>query len=86
MPSDLSKNYTYLTKSKLVSRVRMNIIIVGAGTLARHIAMLFSKEEHNVTIIDEDQKQLDIVRTSIDVAIRHGSGIDWQLLDDLLDI
>jgi trk system potassium uptake protein len=63
----------------------MNIVIIGANALALHIALLFSEEEHNVTILDEDQKQLDIARTSMDVAIRRGSGTDWQLLDDLLE-
>lgn len=64
----------------------MNIVIVGAGDLGRHVATILSKEKHNVILIDKNAKTLQDVSGSIDVAIRQGSGTDWQLLDDLLEL
>ncbi|MEC7839196.1 MAG: Trk system potassium transporter TrkA [Chlamydiota bacterium] len=64
----------------------MNIVIVGAGELGRYIATLLSKEEHNIIIIDKDPKKIEAVSQNIDVAVRHGSGTDWQLLDDLHEL
>ncbi len=64
----------------------MNIVILGAGGVGRYIAHILSKEEHNVILIDPDIKKLEKVSWEMDVAIREGSGTDWQLLDDLLDL
>jgi len=64
----------------------MNIVIIGAGGIGRHIASVLSKEEHNVILIDPDPKKLEKASWQIDVATRQGSGIDWQLMDDLLDL
>lgn len=63
----------------------MNIVIVGAGELGSHIASILSKENHNVILIDKDAQRLQEVSSKMDVATRHGSGSDWQLLDDLLE-
>ncbi len=64
----------------------MNIVIVGAGGVGRYIATVLSKEEHNVILIDVDSKRLEKASLVMDVATRLGSGTDWQLLDDLLDL
>ncbi|MGA8164906.1 MAG: Trk system potassium transporter TrkA [Waddliaceae bacterium] len=64
----------------------MNIIIVGAGGIGRYIASVLSKEQHNVILIDRSRKQLEKAAWNIDVATRRGSGTDWQLLDDLLEL
>lgn len=64
----------------------MNIVIVGAGDLGRHVATILSKEKHNVILIDKNGKLLQEISSNIDVAIRQGSGTDWQLLDDLLEL
>lgn len=63
----------------------MNIVIIGAGTVGRHIASLLSKENHNIILVDKDAKKLQEAAANMDVAIRQGSGADWQLLDDLLE-
>lgn len=63
----------------------MNIVIVGAGGIARYAASLLSQENYNVIIIDSNTEKLEKASWDIDVATRRGSGIDWQLLDDLLD-
>ncbi|ADI39194.1 trk system potassium uptake protein trkA homolog 1 [Waddlia chondrophila 2032/99] len=64
----------------------MNIVILGAGGVGRYIAQVLSKEEHNVILIDPNEKKLEKASWEMDVAIRQGSGTDWQLLDDLLDL
>lgn len=64
----------------------MNIVILGAGGVGRYIAQVLSKEEHNVILIDPNKKKLEKASWEMDVAIRKGSGSDWQLLDDLLDL
>lgn len=64
----------------------MNIVIAGAGGVGRHIATVLSQEEYNIILIDKDEKKLEKTSWNIDVATRHGSSTDWQLLDDLLDL
>ena len=63
----------------------MNIVIVGAGTIGRYISVLLSKENHNVILVDVDEKKLEEASRQMDVAIKVGSGTDWQVLDQLLD-
>lgn len=64
----------------------MNIVIVGAGDIGLYIATLLSKQKHNVILIDKNGKRLEELAWEMDVAIREGSGTDWQLLDDLLEV
>jgi trk system potassium uptake protein len=63
----------------------MNIVIVGAGDIGSYIATLLSKQRHNVILIDKNGAKLEEIVTQFDVAIKQGSGCDWQLLDDLLE-
>jgi trk system potassium uptake protein TrkA len=64
----------------------MNIVIVGAGGVGQYIASMLSKDQHNVILIDINQKKLERASWNMDIATRQGSGTDWQLLDDLLDL
>jgi trk system potassium uptake protein len=64
----------------------MNIIIVGAGEIGSYVAFILSQQQHNITIIDNDKKKLDEISWQMDVGTRYGSGTDWQLLDDLLEL
>lgn len=64
----------------------MNIVIVGAGETGRYIASILSKQQHNITLIDSNKKHLESASFQMDVATRYGSGADWQLLDDLLEL
>lgn len=61
------------------------IVIVGAGDIGRYIAAMLSKEQHNIILVDKDPKRLDYISMSLDIAVRQGSGTDWQLLDELLE-
>lgn len=64
----------------------LTIIIVGAGTIGCYVASILSQEQHNVILIDEDQPRLNAVALEMDIASRCGSGTDWQLLDELLEL
>lgn len=64
----------------------MNTVIIGAGAIGLHIASLLSKKGHNVILIDINRAKLEEMSWQMDVAIKEGSGTDWQLLDDLLEI
>lgn len=64
----------------------MNIVIVGAGDIGQYVATLLSKEQHDVILVDKDKQKLDEISRSVDVATRYGSGTDWQLMDDLLEL
>lgn len=64
----------------------MTIVIVGAGDVGRYIASILSKEQHNIILIDKDPKILEIAAVNMDIAVRQGSGTDWQLLDDLMEL
>ena len=64
----------------------MNIVIVGAGAIGSYIANLLTKEENNVILVDSDESRLEALSRDLDVMTRVGSGTDWQLLDDLLEL
>lgn len=64
----------------------MNVVIVGAGTVGQYIASILSKESHNIILVDKDGKRLEEASWHMDIAVRQGSGTDWQLLDQLLDL
>jgi trk system potassium uptake protein TrkA len=64
----------------------MNIVIVGAGGTGSYLARLLSSEKHNVIVIDRNERKLEQLALTCDVATRAGSAGDWQLLDDLLEL
>ncbi len=64
----------------------MNIVIVGAGAIGSYIAKLLTKEENNVILVDSDEGRLETLSRDLDLMTRVGSGTDWQLLDDLMEL
>lgn len=64
----------------------MNIVIIGAGRVGSYLAELLSKEEHDIAVVEIDPKKIARLVHRLDVAIRKGSGTDWQILDDLLEL
>lgn len=64
----------------------MNIVIIGAGAIGQYLAEILSKEEHNVTVVDTNKDKLAQLASTVDVATRVGSGSDWQLIDELLEL
>lgn len=64
----------------------LNIVMIGAGSVGKYMAGLLSKSEHNVVVVDIDKVKIESLSWEIDIATRVGSGTDWQLLDDLMEI
>lgn len=63
----------------------MNIVILGAGSIGSHLAVVLSEEGHNVIVIDQDHKALEKVARAADIATRQGSGTDWEVLEEIKD-
>jgi len=64
----------------------ITVIIVGAGGVSAHLATALCEEQHNVFLIDTDETRLEAISQEIEVGTRKGSGTDWELLDQLLDL
>lgn len=60
----------------------MKIIIGGAGAVGTHLAMLLSKERHDITIIDEDGEKVRKLSTTLDIMCYNGkpASIETQTL------
>ena len=50
----------------------MKIIIAGAGDVGKHLAIMLSKEDHNLSIIDNNKEKLDLISNHIDVILVNG--------------
>ena len=61
----------------------MNIVIVGAGDVGSYAAAFLSRKENNIVVVDINALHLENIAQNVDVAIKHGSGTDWQILEDL---
>ncbi|MFP6617340.1 MAG: NAD-binding protein, partial [Candidatus Hydrogenedentota bacterium] len=61
----------------------MNIFIAGGGRVGFQLARLLSKENHNVTVIESNQNQVDHVDYSLDVSTITGRAEDVLLLQGL---
>lgn len=60
----------------------MNIIIVGAGEIGRHLASVLSQENHTISVIEKDEVIARELEQSIDAKVIHGNGSSVQ---DLVD-
>ena len=58
----------------------MNIIVVGCGKVGLNLADQLNKEGHNITIIDNDEKELRHAVDFLDVMGIHGNGAMPQTL------
>lgn len=60
----------------------MNIIIVGAGEIGRHLASQLSEQGHTISIIDKDERLMTELEQQIDCKLVAGNGSSVQ---DLVD-
>lgn len=60
----------------------MNIIIVGAGEIGRHLASVLSQQGHTISVIEKDEKLAAEIEQVIDCKVVHGNGSSVQ---DLVD-
>lgn len=60
----------------------MKIIIAGAGSVGTHLARLFTKEKHDVTLIDNSQKRLAEVGNFLDIITKQGEATSIEVLEE----
>jgi trk system potassium uptake protein TrkA len=60
----------------------MNIIIVGAGEIGKHLATVLSQESHTVSVIDKDDALAAELEQTIDAKVIPGNGCSVQALVD----
>ena len=60
----------------------MNIIIVGAGEIGRHLAAVLSQEAHNISVIEKDAALAAELEQLIDAKVIHGNG---SSVEDLVE-
>lgn len=60
----------------------MRVVIVGAGKLGYSLAQCLANEEHEVTVIEQDEERRLIVQNSLDVMTLCGNGASPQFLVD----
>ncbi len=58
----------------------MNIVILGAGEVGRHLADILSREEHRVAIVDPDPDKGQRLLESLDVQVVTGDGARADVL------
>ena len=58
----------------------MKILIIGAGKVGYNLALNLSKENHDVIIVDNDQKALDRAEENLDVLCLKGNGVSTHIL------
>lgn len=60
----------------------MNIIIVGAGEIGRHLAMSLAKEAHRISLIEADKALAEELESTLDAKVIHGDGTSVTDLAD----
>ncbi len=60
----------------------MNIIIVGAGEIGRHLAMSLAKEAHRISLIESDKALAEELEATLDAKVIHGDGTSVTDLAD----
>lgn len=64
------------------SHFLMNIIIVGAGEIGRHLAMSLAKEAHRISLIEADKALAEELDATLDAKVIHGDGMSVTDLAD----
>lgn len=59
----------------------MKCIIIGAGKVGFSIAQLLSSEDHDVTVIENNEDRQQVVSEALDVGVVDGSGASWSVLE-----
>lgn len=60
----------------------MNIIIVGAGEIGRHLAASLAHESHRISLIEQDKGLADELDANLDAKVVHGDGTSVSDLAD----
>lgn len=60
----------------------MNIIIVGAGEIGRHLAFCLAKDAHRISLIESDKVLAEELEATLDAKVIHGDGTSVSDLAD----
>ena len=60
----------------------MNLVIIGVGKVGETLVENFTKENHDITVIDTNAKALETVVNRYDVRGVVGSGLERRVLND----
>lgn len=69
--SSLAHNPVYIISWRFLS---LRIVIVGCGEVGFHLAKIFSREGHQVVILDTDSAKINRAEEAMDVLVIKGSG------------
>ncbi len=58
----------------------MNIIIIGAGEIGRHMAEKLANRNHNLCVIEKDESTIEDLAEILDVKFLHGEGASIEIL------
>ena len=61
----------------------MKIIIAGAGEVGTHLAKMLSKENQDITLLDNDQAKLDVIDSNYNLMTWNGSKSSFESLRDV---
>lgn len=61
----------------------MKIVIAGVGRIGYSIAQELSKENHDITVIEQDEKRLKEVENTLDVMTLVGNAASYETLNEL---
>lgn len=61
----------------------MKIVIAGVGRIGYSIAQELSKENHDITVIEQDEKRLKEVENTLDVMTLVGNSASYETLNEL---
>ncbi len=60
----------------------MNIIVVGCGKVGYNLVAQLSKEDHNITVIDEDAEEIRNITNNLDALGIVGNGVSFNTLQE----
>ncbi len=61
----------------------MKIIIAGAGEVGTHLAKMLSKENQDITLLDNDQSKLDVIDSNYNLMTWNGSTSSFECLREV---
>ena len=78
-PSPAEKHSPISPASQILIR-QMNIIIVGAGEVGKHLAQSLSSQLHDITLIDRSEESTDLLREKLDATVVCENGTSATVL------
>jgi trk system potassium uptake protein TrkA len=60
----------------------MNIIIIGAGEIGRHMAGKLANRSHNLCVIEKDETIIEDLNKILDVRFIQGEGASIEILKE----